>query len=87
MRNTDFDSMVILLGLWRLVPLERVMQTDLARTLFSQRDHRLPGADYLTQNPAMKHNVVARGESLRGRDPAAAKRRSATTQAVDWQSR
>jgi hypothetical protein len=52
--------MVILLGLWRLVPLERVMQTDLARTLFSQRDHRLPGADYLTQNLAMKHYVVVR---------------------------
>jgi hypothetical protein len=60
MRNTDFASMVILLGLWRLVPLERVMQTVLARTLFSQRDHRLPGADYLTQNLAMKHYVVVR---------------------------
>jgi len=53
--------MVILLGLWRLVPLERFMQTDLARTLFSQRDHHLPGADYLTQNLAMGHDVVARG--------------------------
>jgi hypothetical protein len=52
--------MVILLGLWRLVPLERFMQTDLARTLFFQRDHHLPGAVYLTQNLAMEHDVVAR---------------------------
>jgi hypothetical protein len=43
-----------------MVPLERVMQTVLARTLFFQRDHHLPGVDYLTQNLAMGHDVVAR---------------------------
>ena len=44
-----------------MLPLERVMQTGLARTLFLRREEHVPGADYLTQILGIEQTVIGRG--------------------------
>jgi hypothetical protein len=47
----------------RVAPLERVMQTALARILFYRREDHVPGTDYLTQNSGIEQTIVGHGYS------------------------